>query len=326
MLYNAEPIIHGTALQDSVTIPFDDLYFNNKDNLLRKIFKKAQSSDKVVWIDKTKEAIHEENQLITVKNYLEEYKLLDRAVVLDTTQDETLYEKHSVKHIGAMFHVWNYILCYNHRKDMPHWTENVDYTFLCLNNWHKLHRYEIIHRLHKTGLIDKVKWSYRQKVSDSAFPTPHFIDQASFPKPDLEVSFDQNANLIELYGNSFCSIANETDFYNKGITHVTEKSLLAYYYGTVPIVVGVTNSLGLLREHGIDTFDDIIDNEYDTETDNELRLQKIMQSIKKVYKLENLHDLKGQLRGRIRANQRLLVNVDHWLSYYKNKILTFNNF
>lgn len=326
MLNDPKPILQNTPLEKSLLIPFDDLYFSGKKELLHKIFKKAKSTKEIICIDKTKEAIHKEEQLETVDSFLQEYNIKDRAIVLDTTQNDTLFNQYQIKHIGAMFHVWNYILSYSHRQNMPKWFDHIEQPFLCLNNWHKQHRYEIINRLHERKIIDSVKWSYRQSVSDSVFTTPKYLDQADFPKPDLDINFDQNLNLAEMYGSSLCTIANETDYYENNITHVTEKSLLAFYYGTVPIIVGVPYSVKLLRDHGLDTFDDIIDHSYDSEENHDKRMDMILDSIEKIHKLPDYYEVKVSLRKRIRANQYFLIDKQHWLDYYRNKILTFNNF
>lgn len=320
MLFDYSTIIKDTPLENSLHIPYDDLLFTNQINALKRQFEKAKNTDQLVVVDKTREAIHEPEQLEEVGKWLDIYNIKDRTIVLDTTQDETLYEKNNIRHVGAMFHVWNYIINSDTIKKPPQWYDKPCQKFICLNNWSKPHRFETIKRLHQENLISYVDWSYRQSWDNPFFATPKYIDQ-----PDVNIKdFDQNQNLAKLYGNCVVSIVNETDYYNKGITHITEKSLMAIYHATLPIIVSVPGSVELLRLHGFDMFDDIINHDYDKEQDNSIRFDKIFKEIHRVNTLPNLLIIKQNLRERFAKNQSLMLNKSHWLNYYKQKLLTID--
>jgi len=66
------------------------------------------------------------------------------------------------------------------------------------------------------------------------------------------------------------SLITEPAYYERE-TIVTEKTLMALYAGTIPIWVGGWRIADYMASMGFDTFDDVVDHSYQTESDPELR-------------------------------------------------------
>lgn len=98
-------------------------------------------------------------------------------------------------------------------------------------------------------------------------------------------NFDRN--LRRLYQNSLVEIVNETTFFSRGI-FVTEKFLNSVYGYNLPIVMSTAGTVGYLRDHGFDMFDDVIDHGYDLVADP---IQRIFTAVE--------------------SNLRLLTDRDH---------------
>jgi hypothetical protein len=74
-----------------------------------------------------------------------------------------------------------------------------------------------------------------------------------------------------VYGSSAVNIVNETEYFPvTGI--VTEKTLLAMAAEQIPIVIGHRGIVNQCRRMGFDMFDDLVDNSYDTMS-NECRVE-----------------------------------------------------
>ena len=81
------------------------------------------------------------------------------------------------------------------------------------------------------------------------------------------------------YDSTMFSIVSETTTYSKYQLHITEKSFkpIAYYH---PFVTwGQAGSLAYLRELGFETFENLFDESYDSELDQDKRLESVIKNI-----------------------------------------------
>ena len=174
-------LFDDTAFKAKQVVPYDDFLYSNEkqlDQLLQVHAKKG----KIVVLDKTCEHIHNEQQVIDIKNKLAEHSLLDKAIVFDNTADETYFEKHGVRHLYSEFYLWNYLVLAD--RPNPN-TKNITHKWLCMNNFAKEHRWGIISALHNNSIIDQVLWSFRDTskyfpnnpYAHYEFPVPTYIDQ-----------------------------------------------------------------------------------------------------------------------------------------------------
>jgi hypothetical protein len=74
------------------------------------------------------------------------------------------------------------------------------------------------------------------------------------------------------------------------------------------VLVATAGSLEYLREYGFQTFADILDESYDTETNDILRLEKVVQLLK------NLNDLSAKERQQI--HRACLPRVQHNYNHF----------
>lgn len=70
----------------------------------------------------------------------------------------------------------------------------------------------------------------------------------------------------QIFEPSCISLITEPPFYEREIMH-TEKTVMAFWGGTIPIWVGGWRNADYLKKHNFDTFDDIVDHSYETMPD-----------------------------------------------------------
>ena len=86
---------------------------------------------------------------------------------------------------------------------------------------------------------------------------------------------------IELQQQALWNIVSETVFYHDKL-HLTEKIFKPIVSRRPFILVGAPNNLAYLKSYGFKTFDRWIDESYDSETDSDIRIQKITEEIAKL--------------------------------------------
>ena len=150
-------VFDDTAFKAKQVVPYDDFLYSNEKQL-DQLLQIHEKKGKIVVIDKTCEHMHNEQQVIDIKNKLAQHNLLDKAIVFDNTADETYFEKHGVRHLYAEFYIWNYlVLAYRPNPSV----KNITHRWLCMNNFAKEHRWGIVSALHQDNIIDDVLWSFR---------------------------------------------------------------------------------------------------------------------------------------------------------------------
>ncbi len=319
-------LFDDTGFKAKQVVPYDDFLYSNEKQLDQLLAMHARKGKPVI-LDKTCEHMHNEQQVIDVKNKLQSHNLLDRAIVFDNTADETYFNKHGVRHLYAEFYIWNYLVLADRPNPKP---KNISHKYLCMNNFAKEHRWGIISALHNENIIGSVLWSFRDTskyfpnnpYAHYEFEIPKYIDQP-LHKQGNESSqaqnFDQNLNLEDIYNRINYSIITETDFEEPCITSCTEKSYLALFYETLPIVLSVPGTVAMLREQGFDVFDDIIDHSYDTETDHKARFDKLVAYITDLNKSNVPHvDI-----NRHKFNRLHMTNKTYWHKKINDKLKSY---
>ena len=195
--------------------------------------------------------------------------------------------------------------------------------FTALNRLHKSWRATVMADLLQHHVLDNSYWSYCEtgQLVDQDNPieidslqnlrtaTERFLSSAPYMSDDLDQASRNNpANLVGKYfNNSYCHIVLETHFDadQSGGTFLTEKTFKPIKHGQMFFVVGPAGSLQALRDLGYRTFDHVLDNSYDTETDNTQRWRRLCASIQQAqFDLPRLHAL---ARADIEHNQQLFV-------------------
>ena len=109
--------------------------------------------------------------------------------------------------------------------------------------------------------------------------------------------------------DSLIYVPTETVYFGQR-THITEKTFKAIALEMPFVLVATAGSLEYLREYGFKTFDGIIDESYDTETDDVVRIEKVVKLLK------DLDNLSVQQRQQI--HQDCLPIVEHNFNHFYN--------
>lgn len=120
-------------------------------------------------------------------------------------------------------------------------------------------------------------------------------------------------SLNEFYKESFFSVVTETNFYStsgwESGRFFSEKIFKPIAYKHPFILLSVPNSLKLLKELGYKTFDGWIDESYDAETNDILRMKKILKEIERICNFTDteITDFVKETRPIVEFNFRKLI-------------------
>jgi hypothetical protein len=109
--------------------------------------------------------------------------------------------------------------------------------------------------------------------------------------------------------DSLVYVPTETVYFGRR-THITEKTFKAIALEMPFVLVATAGSLEYLREYGFKTFNGIIDESYDLETDDVVRIEKVVKLLKD---LDNL-----SVEQRQQIHQACLPIVQHNFNHFYN--------
>ena len=115
---------------------------------------------------------------------------------------------------------------------------------------------------------------------------PLTIDTDNF---EYRPSFGYNGDLMEFYNKSYFSIVSNTHFFSvdeKAIT-LNEKEYKTILAKHPFILIASPGTLALLKTLGFKTFDKWFDESYDNETNDEVRMLKLINEVDRLCKLDN---------------------------------------
>jgi len=168
--------------------------------------------------------------------------------------------------------------------------------FMCLNNYPKPHRAEIVDHIFKNCDENRFYVSYLSEniLLDNKQTTGRheIVDWQDTPPYDVA-------------RDTYCYIATETFYHSNYNWHagkkqdqmmtpfITEKTFKGAYYYLPMLIVGMQGSLRVFKELGFESFPEFFDESYDDELNPVTRMEKIKTEIKKLQDmpLSNLHDL-----------------------------------
>jgi len=197
--------------------------------------------------------------------------------------------------------------------------------FTALNRLHKSWRATAMADLLQNHVLDNSYWSYCEpgtlvdednpieidSIGQLRTATEQFLKSAPYYSDELDqASRNNHANLVAKYfTNSYCHIVLETHFDadQSGGTFLTEKTFKPIKHGQMFFVAGPAGSLQTLRDLGYRTFDGILDNSYDWDTNNTNRWRKLCNAIVKAQ--SDLPRLFARARADIEHNQRLFLEL-----------------
>jgi len=197
------------------------------------------------------------------------------------------------------------------------------YDFTVLNRLHKSWRATIMADLHRQSLLNNSLWSYCEpggldndnpieidSLTGLRSATEQFLEQAPYLADALtnQQRNDHSQTEPDYHTNSYCNIVVETHFDadQSGGVFLTEKTFKPIKHGQMFFIAGCAGSLQTLRQLGYKTFDHVLDNSYDLETNSTARWQKLLASIQQARPC--LAQMFEQCRADIEHNQQLFLS------------------
>ena len=222
-----------------------------------------------------------------------------------------------------------------------------EYFFTCHNRMLKQHRVGMLMLLKKYGLMDVTDWSFlrgsylklqhfhegeliRQyylnfftpesldglkdemdflsniDVKKSIYEEEYMIDNPSNTDFDFMKTYEINP-----YKNAYINITTETHYESNYIVHITEKSLLPFNFHQLPIFVASYQHVKYLKDiHGFDMFDDLIDHSYDNEPNGIVRMQMVINELRRLYnKKDEVIEFYKRNSGRFLMNRQIVLKL-----------------
>jgi hypothetical protein len=199
--------------------------------------------------------------------------------------------------------------------------------FTALARTHKWWRAIALTDLRTQGLLDNSYWSYCETAADTNVEdcpievdylklkeqTLAFVAQAPYISDELtqDERNDHSLNSEPKYFmGSYCNIVLESqfDYDQSGGILLSEKTFKPIKHGQMFFIAGGQGSLQVLRDMGYRTFDRVLDNRYDLETDNTMRWIKLSEAIAQAH-AQGLSKLFEQCREDIEYNQHLFMQI-----------------
>lgn len=176
---------------------------------------------------------------------------------------------------------WFWWLMYNRYKDntfvFDHSKKYFD--FFYLNKTDRKHRRKLFDKLQKNNLLNNSLISYldMQIKLPSQYELP-WVDPVNYPR------YGYDRDIYERpYNETAVNIVSETEIDNIFLTEKIWKAIIARQ---IFVVHSCPLYLERLQILGFKTFTDFIDESYDTENDNDVRIDKIVNSIKKIKSMD----------------------------------------
>jgi hypothetical protein len=223
------------------------------------------------------------------------------------------------------FELWYYQRNSNKAAEEAH-TNPREREFVCLSRLHKWWRATALADLQRGNTLDNSYWSYCEAPEDKEYTqdNPIELDMISRLRWDLEKFVasapyvsdeldqdqrnDHSHHVPKYHANAYCHIVLESQFDvdQSGGAFITEKTFKPIKHGQLFFVAGGAGSLQALRDLGYCTFDSVLDNSYDLETNHTQRWIKLHEAIKKV-QAQGLHSLYLHCLDDIKYNQQLFL-------------------
>jgi hypothetical protein len=174
---------------------------------------------------------------------------------------------------------------------------------------------------------DHLTWLNQEYVLKNSSLVDNFLKAGPFFVDTLTDKERNTYSVLtsDLYSNSYFNIILET-FFNVDSSRgqfITEKTLKPILHNQFFILVGPQGSLSHLRELGYKTFSKVIDETYDTISDDQLRFDTVLALTKQLCNksLEELHELYLELEPEIKHNRTVLQqDLSHRLKLVVNQI------
>lgn len=300
---------------------YDDLFFNKFKDLYNNI---ALSNDKqIFFITNSNNITYDYNRYLE-RNNIKSFMTVGNINFFITgaaSAITTYFEKTKNQNIST-------VIEHNYQISIP--TEDDIYNerskyFLNFNrNSGRLHRPKLVLELIKNNLFDKGLISllksdkfdsfcneagnqeYRELIASTY---PYVLD---YSDPNYVSDLNQYLTDSNLWLNTYFSIISETSV-DKNTSFITEKTLKAIIYLHPFIVWGNPNTLLHLKNLGFETFPEFFNEDYDSELNYDIRLNKVIKNVKQLCSLSisELHELYLSIVPKLLKNRNRLLELAH---------------
>ena len=217
--------------------------------------------------------------------------------------------------------------------------------FMCYNRNLTMHRLGILTALKHHNLLDDTDWSFLRgnRLADMKLENgdidPNILryvfDQNLINETQNSLNFFKNINIKKSdfenydvdtpgggqdwntmfennpYKNSYINIVNESQFEMDNLIHITEKTLIPFYYSQFPLIVATHQHIKKTKElYGFDFFEDFFDLSYDNEPNHQKRMRMIIDEIVRVSKQKDrLEGLYRSSKKRFKYNKEIVTSL-----------------
>lgn len=198
--------------------------------------------------------------------------------------------------------------------------------YTALNRFHKWWRATVMVELLNRKLLDNSYWSYNNVDSHDRWQD-NPIELSQFPGLEKQVKtfatqdpvtcdnldpVQQNSHWLlvaEHFDDAYCHLVLETlyDAEQSNGAFLTEKTFKPIRHAQPFVIFGTVNSLATLQRLGYNTFDNLLDNDYDAEINNTQRFKKTLKTLEKLNQ-QDLHHFYVAAREQIIHNQELFLS------------------
>jgi len=202
-------------------------------------------------------------------------------------------------------------------------TRTRPYTFVALSRTHKWWRAAVMADLLQSNMLSQSLWSYNTALplgDDPADnPIEHlpnvdvdvFMQNGPYRCDTLTVGEHNNHALVvpEHYTDAYFNVVIETHFDadGSGGAFLTEKTFKPIKNAQPFVLIAPAGSLQCLRDLGYRTFDSVLDNAYDLETNNTQRWLKVKHTLQQIQ--QDPHGIFLQCQEDLVYNQRLFQST-----------------
>lgn len=213
-----------------------------------------------------------------------------------------------------------------------------EYDFSVLSRTHKWWRSTCYVDLLTDEILDNSIWSYNTDIAidDRQDQNPIDLSMLSINKKRIREFVENGPYLfdktdihnnhrdvnVDIYRKSYFHIVIETHFDadGSGGVFLTEKTFKPLKFGQPFLIAGTAHSLKLLRSLGYNTFDHVLNNEYDSIEDNTERWKCLSSEIKRI-KSSNIKELFYECYPDVIYNQYMFSSrIEQNLQYLIDKI------
>lgn len=258
--------------------------------------------------------IEQEHAYEMLSNYIKSLDIITKDIYLITGNSKVesiqRVDLNTLEDFNPLIHRISNTMLNNSKVDK--WDLEKKYLFQFYNNHMKSHRTALLCILDSIGILDTIDWSslrtidlVRRELNAESLMfdvlnkdeinslTNNYIKilnegNSKYSEFEDESIRNSNGNSIDLnvsyinnpYKNAYIHIVSESQFVVDYAIHITEKSLIPFYFGQLPLFLATEGHVAKLKKlYGFDMFDDIIDHSYDLIKDPNERLNKIVNEI-----------------------------------------------